>query len=84
MLISRPFTLVCPECLWKTTILPGRDSRPTVPPPTHCPACQALSLGFCEATQKEVFKARLEEFLALDDERGRDTDCRAIKENGCR
>ncbi|RRV45087.1 hypothetical protein EGJ09_15250 [Pseudomonas sp. p106] len=84
MLISRPFTLVCPECSWKATILPGCDSRPTVPPPTHCPTCQALSLGCREATQKEVFKARLEEFLALEDERGRDTDCRAIEDNGCK
>ena len=53
MLISLPLTLVCPECSWKTTVLPCCDSRPTVlPPPTCCPACHDLPLGYREATNR--------------------------------
>ena len=85
MLISLPLTLVCPECSWKTTVLPCCDSRPTVlPPPTCCPACHDLPLGYREATNKEVLKARLEEFLVLNTEIGRDTPCRPIEDNDCK
>ena len=85
MLISLPLTLVCPECSWKTIVLPCCDSRPTVlPPPTCCPACHDLPLGYREATNKEVLKARLEEFLVLNTEIGRDTPCRPTEDNDCK
>jgi len=80
MLMSLPLTLVCPECSWKTTVLPRCDSRPTVlQPPSCCPACHDLPLGYREATHKELLKARLDEFLALT--KDRDTNCRPTDNN---
>lgn len=82
MLMSLPITLVCPECSWKTTVLPWCYSRPSVlPTPTCCSTCHYQPLGYREATHKEVFKARLEEFLALNSEIGRDTPCRPTEDN---
>ena len=82
MLMSLPLTLVCPECSWKTTVLPWCDSRQTVlPPPTCCSVCPDQPLGYRMATHKEVLKARLEEFLALNNEIGRDTPCRPTEDN---
>ena len=85
MLMSLPLTVICPECSWKTTVLPRCDSRPIVlPPPTCCPACHNLPLGYRKATYKEVLKARLEEFLALNNEIGHDIACRPTEDNDCK
>jgi len=84
MLMSLPLTFVCPECLWKTTVLPCCASRPTVlPSPTSCPARHDLPLEYREATHKEVLKARLEEFLVLN-KIERDTPCRSTEDNDCK
>lgn len=82
MLMSLPFTLVCPACTWKTTVLPRCESRPVVlPPPTHCPVCSDQPLRDREASAKEVLKARLEEFLNVSIETGRDLPCRPTRYN---
>jgi hypothetical protein len=84
MFMSLPLTFVCPECFWKTTVLPCCDSRPRVlPPPTSCPACHDLPLRYREATRKEVLKARLEEFLVLN-KIERDIPCRPTEDNDCK
>lgn len=62
-----PFTLTCPYCSWKKTMLPqsdmlvlGRDWL------INCPKCHTPSLERRHATHKEILRARLEQFLKLN------------------
>lgn len=52
-------TLVCMICGWKKAQLPDHPSMPS----TRCMNCDGANLHHRPATQKEVFKARLEAFL---------------------
>ncbi|PNF99741.1 hypothetical protein CXK98_17575 [Stutzerimonas kunmingensis] len=58
-----PFTFVCTRCSWKKTTIPrsdalvvGRDWF------AQCPRCGNESVSYGRASQREVFRARLEQF----------------------
>ncbi|MCY1273077.1 hypothetical protein D9M68_238320 [compost metagenome] len=62
-----PFTLTCTTCNWKKTVIPlsdalvlGRDWF------KQCPQCRHAELTQRPATQTEILRTRLEQFLHLD------------------
>lgn len=63
----RPFTLICSQCTWQKTIapksdvlLPGRDWFST------CPQCTHPELERRNASQQDLLRLRLAQFLGRD------------------
>ncbi|QEY64994.1 hypothetical protein FXN65_24115 [Metapseudomonas lalkuanensis] len=62
-----PYTLCCPRCFWKKTIIPlsdalimGRDWY------AKCPHCGYDILERRSASQTEILRARIERIFGLD------------------